>query len=52
MKEHEKFQKYQCLKKELEQMWAVKTSVMPVIIGALKLEKWSQQIPETTLEIS
>ena len=34
-KEHEKIEKYQGLKEQLEQMWKVKASVVPVVVGAL-----------------
>ena len=56
-KEHEKLEKYQGLKKELEKMWGVKATVVPVVIGALgavthKLGEWLQQIPGTTSEVS
>ncbi|XP_055359974.1 uncharacterized protein LOC129603341 [Betta splendens] len=50
-KEHEKLEKYQGLREELEKAWKVKATVVPVVIGALgavtpKLEEWLQQIPE------
>ena len=32
--EHEKLKKYQELKEELERIWGVKASVVPVVIGA------------------
>ncbi|XP_054913489.1 uncharacterized protein LOC129377515 [Poeciliopsis prolifica] len=56
-KEHEKLEKYQGLREELERAWKVKTTVVPVVIGALgavtpKLEQWLQQIPGTTSDIS
>ncbi|XP_068190807.1 uncharacterized protein [Antennarius striatus] len=56
-KEHEKIEKYQGLKEQLEQMWKVKVNVVPVVVGALgavtpKLEEWLQQIPGTTSEAS
>ena len=56
-KEHEKLKKYQGLKEELEKMWGVKATVVPVVIGALgavthKLGEWLQQIPGTTSEVS
>ena len=56
-KEHEKVEKYQGLKEELERAWKVKASVVPVVIGALgavtpKLEEWLQQIPGKTSDIS
>ena len=34
-KVHEKLEKYQGLREELEKMWGVKTTVVPVVIGAL-----------------
>ena len=56
-KEHEKLEKYQGLREELEKMWGVKAKVVPVVIGALvavtpKLGEWLQQIPGRTSEIS
>ncbi len=56
-KEHQKLEKYQGLKKELEKMSGVKATVVPVVIGALgavthKLGEWLQQIPGTTSEVS
>ncbi|XP_076744288.1 uncharacterized protein LOC143420307 [Maylandia zebra] len=56
-KEHEKLEKYQGLREELERMWRVKVTVVPVVIGALgavtpKLGEWLQQIPGITSEIS
>uniref|UniRef100_A0A3B5PPD0 Reverse transcriptase domain-containing protein n=1 Tax=Xiphophorus maculatus TaxID=8083 RepID=A0A3B5PPD0_XIPMA len=56
-KEHEKLEKYQGLREELERAWKVKTTVVPVVIGALgavtpKLDQWLQQIPGTTSDIS
>lgn len=56
-KEHEKTQKYQELKEQLEQMWKVKSKVVQVVAGTLravilKLEKWFQQISGTTSEVS
>ncbi|CAK6975403.1 hypothetical protein D4764_15G0008790, partial [Scomber scombrus] len=56
-KDHEKLVKYQGLKEELEKMWGVKATVVPVVIGALgamthKLEEWLQQTPGTTSEVS
>ncbi|XP_076740510.1 uncharacterized protein LOC143418686 [Maylandia zebra] len=52
-KEHEKLEKYQGLREELERMWRVKVTVVPVVIGALgavtpKLGEWLQQIPGIT----
>uniref|UniRef100_A0A096M1X3 Uncharacterized protein n=1 Tax=Poecilia formosa TaxID=48698 RepID=A0A096M1X3_POEFO len=32
-KEHEKLEKYQGLREELEKAWKVKTTVVPVVIG-------------------
>lgn len=34
-KEHEKLEKYQGLKEELEKMWKGRAPVVPVVIGAL-----------------
>ncbi|KAF7655094.1 hypothetical protein LDENG_00060930, partial [Lucifuga dentata] len=56
-KEHQKIQKYQGLKEELERMWKVKSKVVPVVTGALgavipKLGAWLQEIPGTTSEVS
>ncbi|KAF7643158.1 hypothetical protein LDENG_00244290 [Lucifuga dentata] len=56
-KEHQKIQKYQGLKEELERTWKVKSKVVPVVIGALgavtpKLGEWLQEIPGTTSEVS
>ncbi|KAJ0057310.1 hypothetical protein NL108_002264 [Boleophthalmus pectinirostris] len=56
-KEHEKLEKYQGLKEELERAWKVKASVVPVVISALgavtpKLEEWLQKIPGKTTDIS
>ena len=34
-KEHEKVEKYQGLREQLERMWKVKASVVPVVVGAL-----------------
>ncbi|KAF7647953.1 hypothetical protein LDENG_00164190, partial [Lucifuga dentata] len=50
-KEHEKIEKYQGLKEELERTWKVKSKVVPVVIVALgavtpKLGVWLQEIPE------
>ena len=50
-------EKYQGLREELERMWGVKATVVPVVIGALgavthKLGEWLQQIPGTTSEVS
>ena len=55
-KGHKKVEKYQELKEELERMWGVKTSVVPMIIGALrdatqKLGGWLQELPRATFEI-
>ena len=55
--EHEELEKYQGLKEELEKAWKVKATVVPVVIGTLgavtpMLEKWLQQIPGTTSDIS
>ncbi|XP_051931065.1 uncharacterized protein LOC127607055 [Hippocampus zosterae] len=56
-KEHEKLEKYQGLREELERAWKVKVTVTPVVVGALgavtpKLDEWLQQIPGTTSDIS
>ncbi|XP_078791071.1 uncharacterized protein LOC111949134 [Oryzias latipes] len=56
-KEHEKLEKYQGLREELEKAWKVKVTVVPVVIGALgaitpKLEEWLQQIPGKTSDLS
>ncbi|KAF7670308.1 hypothetical protein LDENG_00271880, partial [Lucifuga dentata] len=56
-KEHEKSEKYQGLKEELEWTWKVKSKVVPVIIVALgavtpKLGEWVQENPGTTFEVS
>ena len=56
-KEHEKLEKYQALREELEKAWKVKATVVPVVIGALgavtpKLEEWLQQVPGKTSDIS
>ena len=56
-KEHEKLEKYQGLKEELEKMWSVKAAVVPIVIRALEavtstLDWWLQQIPGTTSDIS
>ncbi|TWW80141.1 hypothetical protein D4764_10G0011710 [Takifugu flavidus] len=34
-KEHEKLEKYQGLKEEIERMWGMKATVVPVVIGTL-----------------
>ena len=34
-KEHEKLEKYKGLKEELQTIWGVKASVVPVVIGVL-----------------
>ncbi|TWW77705.1 hypothetical protein D4764_12G0010950 [Takifugu flavidus] len=56
-KEHEKLEKYQGLKEEMERMWGMKATVVPVVIWTLwavtpNLSRWLQQIPGTTPEIS
>ncbi|TWW54978.1 hypothetical protein D4764_09G0000270 [Takifugu flavidus] len=56
-KEHEKLEKYEGLKEEIERMWGMKATVVPVVIGTLgavtpNLSRWPQQIPGTTSEIS
>ncbi len=45
------------MKEQLERMWKVKASVVPVVVGALgavtpKLGEWFQQISGTTSEAS
>ena len=55
-KELEKIDKYQSLKIELEQLWKVKTMVIPVVVGALgaiaeRLLGWLAQIPGTISEV-
>ena len=47
----------QGVKEELERMWGVKASVVPVLVGALgavntKLEEWPNKSQEKTPEIS
>lgn len=49
-KGHMKLEKCQGLKEELEKMWEVKASVVPVVIRALVAV--IPQIPGITLEIS
>ena len=56
-KEHEKIDKYQGLREEMEKMWKVEAKVVPIVVGALgavttTLEKWLEQIPGRTTEIS
>ncbi|KAF7643739.1 hypothetical protein LDENG_00234400 [Lucifuga dentata] len=57
-KEHEKIEKYQGLKEELERTWKVKSKVVPVVTGALwavtpqNVGEWLQEIPGTTSDIS
>ncbi|TWW57464.1 hypothetical protein D4764_07G0001830 [Takifugu flavidus] len=56
-KEHEKLEKYQELKEEIERMWGMKAAVVPVVIWTLaavapNLSRWLRQIPGTTSEIS
>ena len=48
-KDHEKIDIYQGLKEELEKMWGIKATVVPVVIGALgavthKLGEWSRRV--------
>ena len=55
--EHEKIEKHQGLKEQLEQMWKVKCNVIPFVVGPLgavtpKLGEWLQQIPGSTPEAS
>ncbi|TWW80098.1 hypothetical protein D4764_10G0011280 [Takifugu flavidus] len=57
VQKHEKLEKYQGLKEEIERMWGMKATVVPVVIGTLgavtpNLSRWFQQIPGTTSEIS
>ncbi|KAF7666334.1 hypothetical protein LDENG_00110960 [Lucifuga dentata] len=56
-KQHEELEKYQGLKEELDGIWKVKSTVVPVVIRALgavtpKLREWLQQIPGATPEVS
>lgn len=51
-KEHEKADKCQRLKEQLDQMWKVKLKVVPAVRVALGLEVWLQQSPASTLEVS
>lgn len=51
-KEHEKFEKYQGLKEEVEKLWRVKATVVPVVIRALgevtpKLGEQLQQLADS-----
>lgn len=53
----QKLEKYQGLKKELDKMWGVTATVVPVVMGELgavtpKLGGWNQQISGTTPQIS
>ena len=55
-KELEKIDKYQQLKIELEQLWKVKITVIPVVVGALgaiadRLPGWLAQIPGSISEV-
>ena len=55
-KEHENLEKYQGLKEDLERIWGVKASVVPVVIGTLravtpKLGQWLQQIPVPEISV-
>lgn len=55
-KEHEMLEKFQGLKEKLERMWKVKSTVVPVVTGALgavtpKLGERLQQIPGATSEV-
>ena len=34
-KEKEKIEKYQDLRRELAKLWSIKTSVVPIVVGAL-----------------
>ncbi|GAA6104550.1 uncharacterized protein LOC106513546 [Tachysurus ichikawai] len=54
-KEHEKIEKYQGLKEQLEHTWKVKSKVVPVVIRALcdpQLGEWLQQIPGVACDVS
>ncbi|KAK7882191.1 hypothetical protein WMY93_028365 [Mugilogobius chulae] len=53
-KEHEKLEKYQGLREELEKARKVKATVVPVVICAVtpKHEEWLQKIPGNTSDIS
>ena len=53
-KEHEKLEKYQGLREELEEMWKLKVTVVPVVIGALRavtprLGQWPSKLQEQHL---
>lgn len=54
---HEKIEKYQGFKEQLEKMGKAKAKVVLVMIGVLgaatpKLEEWLQRIPDATSDIS
>lgn len=51
-KVHEEMKKYQMLEEQLEQVWKVKSTVVPGVMGSVthKLGEWHQQIPGTTCE--
>ena len=56
-KKEQEFEKYKGLKEELKRMWGVKTSMVPVVIGAVrtltpKWDMWLKQIPGITSEVS
>ena len=42
-KEFEKLSKYKDLQNKVERMWQLKTSVIPIVVGALGLAKWKLQ---------
>ncbi|XP_060796653.1 spermatogenesis-associated protein 16-like [Neoarius graeffei] len=51
-KEHEKIEKYQGLKEQLEQMWKVKSKVVPVVIGALGgCDPQTERCPQLPLSV-
>ena len=55
-KSSKKIDKYQSLKIELERLWKVKITVIPVVVGALgaivdRLPCWLAQIPGTISEV-
>lgn len=55
--EYEKMERHHSLKEQLEQLWKVKSEVVPVVIKALgavtpKQEEWLQQILVNTSEVS
>ena len=49
-KEKEKVEKYQPLREEIEKCWKIKTTVIPIVIGALGAitpahQSWAAQLP-------